>query len=192
MGGGASAGNLGFDPNYESGTGFIGGNEWGTPTAKTAMAAKAKEAMKNTQAENKSKSIEAQWNEYLGNNSGDGNSPKPNFVSKANLWNQFTAENPEWNLGVNQSAPTPAANSFLSGPSPTNKAGQDGYPSMNPQAGQGVYTGLSAKGAAQDAADLSAFEAYEGATAGSTGNVADTVNKSKINKQGSDWLKKYN
>ena len=63
---------------------------------------------------------------------------------------------------------------------------------MNPQAGQGVYTGLSAKGAAQDAADLAAFQAYEEATGGATGSVADTVNKSKINKQGSDWLKKYN
>jgi len=199
-GGGAPAGDGGapsMAPFKDTPDTFVppfihGENPTGVAMGGSAAAAAKKEAMLATQAENKSKSIEAQWNEYLGNNSGDGNSPKPNFVSKANLWNQFTAENPEWNLGVNQSAPTPAANSFLSGPSPTNKAGQDGYPSMNPQAGQGVYTGLSAKGAAQDAADLSAFEAYEGATAGSTGNVADTVNKSKINKQGSDWLKKYN
>jgi hypothetical protein len=28
----------GFNPNYELGAGFIGGNEWGTPTAKPAMA----------------------------------------------------------------------------------------------------------------------------------------------------------
>ena len=57
---------------------------------------------------------------------------------------------------------------------------------------KGTYTGLTAKDAAQDAADQKAFEEYEGATGGSTGDVATTVKKSEIKKKGKDWLKKYN
>ena len=57
---------------------------------------------------------------------------------------------------------------------------------------KGTYTGTTATGTAQDDADKAAFEAYEGVTGGSTGTAADTVKKSQIKKQGSDWLKKYN
>jgi len=56
---------------------------------------------------------------------------------------------------------------------------------------KGTYTGLTAKDAAQDAADKAAFASYEGATAGSTGDAATTVKGSEITKKGKDWLKKY-
>ena len=53
---------------------------------------------------------------------------------------------------------------------------------------KGVYTGQTVKGALQDEEDRKAFEAYEGATAGSTSATAGTniQARNKRNKAGQD------
>tara|TARA_R110002020_G_scaffold399966_1_gene609754 strand:- start:1173 stop:4715 length:3543 start_codon:yes stop_codon:yes gene_type:complete len=85
----------------------------------------------------------------------------------------------QWNDYLATNATDPGSTSFVEKAQHWNDFITKG-PQMSAGA-KGVYTGQTVKGAAQDDADLAAFEAYEGATAGTNIHA-----KSKRNKAGQD------